>query len=197
MEQQTAGAGQAGRAEQVEAEHDREPRPRIYIASPAPYGTGDLRGAWIDADQSPDELQRDINTRLGRFGVNAARAWAIHDHEGFAGFELAEHESLEVVSALARGITEHGPAFVAYLSWAGTDEDALRAFDHCYMGQWPSLDAYAREVAEDLGWAAELRKLPADVQPYVYIDYDQVASFIACTLNVVQGNGCIYVFSEE
>ena len=104
---------------------------------------------------------------------------------------------MEVISAVGLGIAEHGEAFAAYASWAGTDAEALRAFRDCYMGHWSSLDAFARDMADDFGWEAALRELPEDMRPYVSIDYDQLAQFVDSAMTVVEGTGGIHVFSER
>jgi antirestriction protein len=134
---------------------------------------------------------------LARSSQEVAEEWAIHDYEGFGLFQVHEYESLAVVSAVARGITEHGPAFAAYVTWAGTSEEALHAFDGIYMGHWPSLEAYARELAEDFGWEAKLRELPEDMQHYVNIDYDGLAQLAETAMNIVEAEDGIYVFSEQ
>jgi antirestriction protein len=179
-------------------DHDRRlTNPRIYVASLADYNQGELRGAWLDADQDPDELRAEIAAMLARSPEPVAEDWAIHDYEGFGNFQISEYESLAVVSAVALGIAECGPAFAAYAAAFGTDEQTLRAFDDIYLGRWPSLDAYAHHMADEFGWEAALRQLPADMQPFVQLDYQQVANFIDSAMTVVEGGGEIYVFAER
>jgi antirestriction protein len=185
------------REERSPSPERRHPSPRIYVASLADYNAGELLGTWMDAAQEPEALHSEIQSMLARSEEEVAEEWAIHDYEGFGPYRVHEYETMEVVSAVAKGIAEHGPAYAAYVSWAETSEEALRAFGDCYLGQWPSLDAYARELAEDFGWEAKLRGLPEDMQQYVEIDYDGVARLAETAMNIVEYDGVIYVFSEQ
>jgi antirestriction protein len=177
-------------------ERPRVATPRIYVASLADYNNGTLHGRWIDADQDPDELRTEIQAMLERSTEPVAEEWAIHDNEGFGPFQVGEYESLEVVSAVALGIAECGSAFAAYASWAGTSEDALRQFDDCFLGCWPDVEAYARDLAADLGWDEALRRLPEGLQPYVDIDYQALARDLDSELTTVAGSGGVYIFRE-
>jgi antirestriction protein len=188
---------QETRNEQSPSPERRRLSPRIYVASLADYNAGELLGAWIDAAQEPEALHADIDAMLAQSDEEVAEDWAIHDYEGFGPFRLHEYETMEVVSAVAKGIAEHGTAFAAYVDWAGTSEEALRAFGDCYLGQWPSLDDYARELADDFGWEEALRKLPEDMQHYVAIDYEGVARLAETMMNIVEYDDAIYVFSEQ
>jgi antirestriction protein len=178
-------------------ERPRLDTPRIYVASLADYNNGELHGTWIDADQDPDELRTAIAAMLARSTEEVAEDWAIHDFEGFGPFQVGEYESLDVVSAVGLGIAEYGEAFAAYASFAGTDEEALAAFSDCYLGHWSNLEEYAHNMAEEFGWEAALQQLPENMQPYVSIDYEQVAQFLDSTMNIIEAQGGIYVFSER
>jgi antirestriction protein len=171
--------------------------PRIYVASLSDYNAGELRGVWIDADQDEEDLQAAVRGMLATSNNQPAEDWAIHDYEGFGSFQLSEHQSLAVVSAVALGIAEYDGAFAAYAAWAGTDEETLGAFNDCYLGRWPSLDAFARDTADDFGWEAALQGLPEAMRDYVSIDYPQFAHFLESTLNIVEADGGIYVFTER
>jgi antirestriction protein len=182
--------------EQTPTPERRHPSPRIYVASLADYNAGELLGVWIDAAQEPEALHDKIEAMLAQSDEEVAEEWVIHDYEGFGPFLVHEYETVQVVSAVAKGIAEHGPAFAAYVSWAGTSEEALQAFGDIYLGHWPSLAAYARELAEDFGWEAKLRELPEDMQHYVAVDYDGLVRLAEAAMNVVEYDGVIYVFSE-
>jgi len=170
--------------------------PRVYVASLADYNNGELHGAWIDADQDPDELRAEIQNMLGRSLEPVAEEWAIHDYEGFGPFQVGEYESLEVVSAVALGIAECGLAFAAYASWAGTSEEALRQFDNCFLGLWPSLDAYARDMASEFEWDSALEQLPESMRPYVDIDYEALVRDLDSEVTTIAGPGGVYIFRE-
>ena len=80
--------------------------PRIYVACLAAYNNGKLHGAWIDANQDAEDLQKAVQKMLSQSPEPGAEEWAIHDYEAFDGVEIHESESFETVSALARFIEE-------------------------------------------------------------------------------------------
>lgn len=196
-ERMRAEGGEQQQGNRERGERLRIPTPRIYVASLSDYNGGRLHGEWIDADQDPDELHAAVQSMLEASPEEVAEEWAIHDYEGFGPFQVGEYESLAVVSAVALGIAEHGPAFAAYVSWAGTSEEALGTFEDCYLGHWADLDTYARDVVDDFGWNAALAELPGDMQPYVDFDYDGFAHFLETAMTIVEGDGGIYVFTEQ
>ena len=77
---------------------ERAAHPRIYVASLADYNDGRLHGAWIDAAQDVQALQRCIQNMLDASPSPGAEEWAIHDYEGFEFVQLSEFESIETVS---------------------------------------------------------------------------------------------------
>jgi len=83
--------------------------PRIYVACLAAYNNGRLHGAWIDANQSADDIAAEVQTMLAASPEPGAEEWAIHDYEGFGELRLSEWESFERVASIAAGIAEHGP----------------------------------------------------------------------------------------
>src|SRR5436189_4774564 len=70
------------------AERARVETPRIYAATLSDYNAGRLHGAWIDADQDPEELQAEIDAMLAKSAEPVAEEWAIHDYEGFGLFKV-------------------------------------------------------------------------------------------------------------
>ncbi len=126
--------------------------PRIYVACLAAYNNGILHGAWIDADQSADELHEDVKKMLAASPEPGAEEWAIHDFEGFGELRLSEWDSFERVSVIATGIAEHGPAFSAWLSYDPEREPIdASAFEDAYRGEWDSLRKYAEDFADEIG----------------------------------------------
>ncbi len=155
---------------QEQGEHERRLQPRIYAASLADYNAGRLHGVWLDAATQADELASGIQQMLAASREPVAEEWAIHDYEGFGSLRLDEYESLERVSALGRGLVEHGAAFGHYARLLAPGED-VSDFRGAYLGRWPSLEAYVEELLTDLGAEAELEeRLPAYLQPYVRLD---------------------------
>ena len=174
--------------------------PRIYVACLASYNNGVLHGAWIDADQSAEEIQAKVGTMLrasrypnvlacpscgsidrgpkcapcGRVRVPSAEEWAIHDFEGFAGIKLSESESFETVAALAELAVEHGEAFAAWYDNETRDEDEVdewaEQFQDAFAGTFRTVEEWAEEYAEDTGMLAEV---PESLRRY--FDFDSWA----------------------
>lgn len=169
-------------SEHLSAERqEREPGrndPRIYAASLTDYNHGILHGEWIGAAVAPADLLADIGDMLERSPTaeqsgEKAEEWAIHDYEGFGSLHLSEHESLENVTRLARGIAEHGPAFTAWANLVGIDED-LDAFEEAYQGHYGSREEYGEQMAEDYGVYQAIDDLPEIVRDFITVDPDRV-----------------------
>lgn len=182
--------------QQDRAERPATPSPRIYAASLSDYNAGRLHGAWIDADQEPDELHVAVTAMLAASHEPGAEEWAIHDYEGFGPVELSEYESLERVSLLATGITEHGLGFAAWATTAGTEPAALRLFEEAYRGHWESVTAYAEELLDDLGATEVLERVPDWLQPYVQLDVEGFARDLRLggDVRTVSSDGGVWVF---
>jgi hypothetical protein len=91
---------------------------RIYVASLSDYNSGILHGRWIDADQDVDSIHEEIAEMLkgspaARNG-DVAEEYAIHDYDGFRGFNLGEYESLAKITAIANAVDEYPSVVVAH-----------------------------------------------------------------------------------
>jgi len=155
-------------------EQDGAEAPRIWVGSLSDYNNGVLHGAWIDAGREVDAIQTDIQSMLAASPWAArtgepAEEWGIFDHENFGTCRIDQHEDLDWVSGVAQGITEHGPAFAA---WADVMEDRelLADFEEAYLGEYDSLEAYAEQLIDDLGYNELLDRLPSNLRPYVHIN---------------------------
>jgi antirestriction protein len=146
------------------------PSPRIYVASLADYNNGRLHGEWIDATRDPAEIYTDIDAMLARSKEPDAEEFAIHDYEQFGDCRIHEYNSIDFVSHIARGIAEHGYAFAAWAAIHDSELDRLDDFAAAYLGHYNSLETYAFQVADDLGYNAEIAKLPESMQRYVAVD---------------------------
>jgi antirestriction protein len=162
--------------------HETEPEehPRIWVGSLLDYNNAILHGRWIDAARDEDKIWADIRAMLAdspttRQTGEPAEEHGIFDFDGFHGLRIGEQESISYVSRVAKGIAEHGPAFAA---WADVmqDEDLLDAFEENFLGKWDSTQAYADNLADDLGYYHLLdQKLPESLRRYVSFDIDQFA----------------------
>lgn len=175
--------------------------PQIFVASSADMHAGQHVGLWIDADQEPEALEAEIRLMLDQSRHPEASAWEIFDFTGFAStnaFGLVdghEHSTLERISRVAQGVAEHGPAFAAYVGFAGTDRESCEQFERRYYGRWNSLADYARHVADELEWYSYLALVPGWMRDYVTLDYDKLAAHLTQDLTIVDGSdGRIYIF---
>jgi len=163
-------------------QHERElaPSPRIWVASLSDYNYGILHGAWIEAARDEDELQADIDTMLAASPWTArtgapAEEWAIHDQDGFGQLRFDEHENLRWISAVGKGIAQHGLAFAAYADVV-EEEELLASFDQEYLGHYDTLHAYLEQTINDLGYDRILDEVvPPKLRPYVKINIDATA----------------------
>ncbi|HET6910676.1 MAG TPA: antirestriction protein ArdA [Mycobacteriales bacterium] len=185
-----------------EQEALRDP-PQIWVGSLTDYNDGRLYGAWIRADQEPDELRAAIAGMLAGSPWLAetgepAEEWGIFDFDGFGSFPVDEFEDLDIVATVARGIAEHGPAFAAWADLHDGDLDMLVGFDDAYLGEYDSPEAWARETLGETALEAELDRLvPEGLRPYVVIDYAGFArdAEIGGDIHVEHRPGGVWIFA--
>lgn len=185
--------------EEERASSEQEPRisPKVWIASLGDYNAGCLHGAWIDADQEPDGIWSGIDELLHTSRVPGAEEWAIFDYEGFGVLTLSEHESVECLSRLGRGIGEHGEAFTVFAHFFGRDDETLDHFEDSYIGRWESAAAYIKELLEDAGVYRVLDDaVPEPLRNYVQINIDALARDMEYEqwLLSVETQGGVYLF---
>lgn len=174
-EQQQPGQEQPDRTD-LERKHRGEVAPQIWAASLADYNSGILHGQWLEAAQSVEELEADIAAMLARSKQPNAEEWGIFDYQGFGQLRLGEYESLAVVSRVAMGIVEHGPAFAAWAELHDADPGMLEAFQDAYIGEYESREAFAQTIVDDFGIEDILsRELPAWLAAHVSVDLAGIA----------------------
>lgn len=141
---------------------------KIYVADLAAYNAGHLHGVWIDATQELEDIQAAVSAMLKASPVADAEEYAIHDHEGFDGYDLGEYAGLETAHNVAQFIAEHEAFGGALLSNFGGDLDAAKsAAEDSYSGCYDSLADYAQELTE------QSTEIPESLRHY--IDYDSMA----------------------
>jgi len=183
-------------------EHATAARPRIWVGSWLDYNNGILHGDWISADQDDAEVWTDIQAMLARSPTSAqtgvaAEDWGIFDHEHFGPLRIHENESVAWVATVARGIAEHGLAFAA---WADVmqDEALLDGFEIAYLGHFDSVEAFAEQLVDDLGYQQVLDDaVPEQLQPYIRIDCSALARDLQAggDIHVVPANdGGVWLF---
>lgn len=140
---------------------------KIYVADLAAYNNGHLHGVWIDATLDPDEIQDQINAMLAASPVEGAEEYAIHDHEGFDGYDLGEYAGIQTAHEVALFLAEYEDFGGALLNHLGDLDDAKKAAEDSYVGSYSSLADYAQEITE------ETTTIPESLR--YYIDYESMA----------------------
>jgi antirestriction protein len=203
MEQEPRGAGPDTTGNEHEAhEALTQERPRIYAASLSDYNAGVLHGVWLDADQEIEDINQVVSTMLEMSPTDArAEEVAIHDYEYFGGYRVEEYDSLDWISRVARGISEHGPAFGAWADLCGHDQDMLDKFEDAYLGEWDSIEDYAEQIIDDFGLRRELDEhVPELLAGYVHIDIAGFARDMRAGLDIsVVDNrrGGVWIFEGQ
>ncbi|MEJ8561563.1 antirestriction protein ArdA [Yoonia sp. GPGPB17] len=140
---------------------------RVYVACLAAYNNGILHGCWIDAEQDADVIYDDVKAMLAASPMEDAEEWAIHDYEGFEGVQLSECEGFAAVSELAAFISEHGEIGGQLINHLGSLDEAKKAIEDAYAGEYKSLAEFAEELTE------QSTEIPENLR--YYIDYEAMA----------------------
>ena len=139
---------------------------RIYVASLAAYNNATLHGAWIDLDDctDTDDIQTAVSAMLAD-DPHHGEEWAIHDHDGFEGITIDEHESFDNVLMHSQMLAR--PAWGPYVDLVGAHYATAEGFSDAYRGQYGSGADYAQELAEDMGAVND-----SDAWPHTCIDWE-------------------------
>lgn len=181
--------GTSGVDDRPETEPTPPEQPRIFLVDASPDRPDDdaLRGIWLDAAIDADELRAAAESLLAASTAPGERHYRIAAASGFAGYDVDEHESLEVVARVAHGVAAHGRPFAAYVDTWGTDQEAVDAFSRFYVGSWPSLAHWAETVAEDLGWWDQLNEhVDPRLLSHLRIDFESLGRELTYDAYVVE-----------
>lgn len=141
---------------------------KIYIADLAAYNAGYLHGAWIDATLDITDIQEKIREILNTSPVEDAEEYAIHDYEGFGGYNLGEYAGLETAHKIACFLEEHGEIAADLLAhFCGDMDEAQKTIEDNYCGCYSSVADFAEELTE------QSTDIPKNLK--FYIDYDRMA----------------------
>ena len=140
---------------------------RIYVADLAAYNAGFLHGVWIDATLEGVDIQARINEMLAASPVEDAEEYAIHDYEGFDGYNLGEYAGIDKAHEVACFISEYPDFGAKLLAYCGDIEEARSLAEGGYAGCHFSLADYAQDLTE------ETTEIPESLRHY--IDYEAMA----------------------
>jgi len=172
-------------------EIDNKIQPRIYVACLAAYNNGHLHGKWIDATQSVEDMQEEINAMLEASPIPNAEEWAIHDSEWI---DLNECDSLQRVNDIAEFIVEHGELGYKLMQMNGGNVPySVEMLEDHYHGAWKSKGHFVYHLVDDcdfLGDCSEIAKR--------YFDYDSFERDLFMTdYDDVYLNGQYHIFSNH
>lgn len=140
--------------------------PAIYVADLAAYNNGILHGVWIDATQDIEDIWQAVRDMLKATPLEeVAEEWAIHDYMNFGSVQISEYQGIESTHELAIFIEEHGELGAAVLeTFQGDVEQATKALEENYAGEYEALADFARELTEGTSEVPESLAF--------YIDYE-------------------------
>ncbi|WNV83466.1 antirestriction protein ArdA [Umezawaea sp. Da 62-37] len=150
---------------------------RVYVADLDSLRRTIHHGLWVDANQAPADLKADVTAMLDSSPTVGATRWAVGAAKDLAGLDLTGSSDTALISRLARGVHQHGAAYSAWASIAGTDDhDQLDKFANFHVASYDSREAWMRDIADDLGWANHLdRAVDPMLRPFLRIDYEAMA----------------------
>jgi antirestriction protein len=160
------------------------------------YSAGRVRGGWVEVCGGVPAVTEQLRSRL--ITTDAVDdEWLVLDYEGFGSFPVPEYIDVPTLVAIGEGISEHGPAFAAFLTISnGETVDATHGFEDSYLGHWDDPCDYAEEWAVDSGFTEDL--LPEHLREYVRLDLDALAADLERDVSFVPAtDGGVYVFSRH
>jgi antirestriction protein len=165
--------------------------PKIYVACLAAYNNGYHHGTWIDATQSVEAINEEIQAMLKQSPIPHAEEWAIHDYDDFGNLRLGEYENLETVTQIASFIAEQGELGMALLDYTNHDVSAAkRLLEECYEGKHENERQFAYQLFTDC------HEIPEYLEPY--IDYDRIArDLFMCDYFSLNVNCNLHVFKNQ
>jgi antirestriction protein len=164
--------------------------PSIYVACLESYNNGRLYGVWIDVTLGVDHIWDEVNAMLKKSRMPFAEEWAIHDYQNFYNIKISESMDFETVVEIAEFLKEHSKLGAELINNYGGDlDDAKRAIEENYRGEYNSKVEFAAEFVDD-----ELAKLAGYIRNY--FDYESFADdlLISDYFDIVV-DGKIHVFA--
>jgi antirestriction protein len=170
--------------------------PEICVSNRSDFAAGEPRRIWVDAARDSEDLTNTIQERLTQATGRAEDEVIVHDYRRFGVYQLQRSDDFETISSVARGIERHGLAYSALARYIGsrileTDPDR---FTRSYLGEWPSLQAFVREMADALGLEEYLALLPKPIRHFVRLDFQAIAREVELELMVVSHESGVWVF---
>lgn len=162
--------------EAVKLKQETKPEPKIYVANLEAYNNGRMLGAWVSPLQydSFDKFAKRIK-EVTRDTVDYADEIAVHDYD-YLPSSMGEYPDIEGIYDFCHQIDDSDlclDALIAYAEYmCGSDVTQINFDDaeDLYCGAYDSFKDYAEYYFDECGDAAEIEKLPQNLQYYFDMD---------------------------
>tara|TARA_R110002051_G_C8467989_1_gene459552 strand:- start:42 stop:599 length:558 start_codon:yes stop_codon:yes gene_type:complete len=184
--------------EAVKIQQEAKPVPRIYVANLAAYNSGRMVGDWITPTNY--ETFDDFNKAIQK-ATRYADEVAVHDYD-YLPSSLGEYPNLEGLYDFCDHI-EDSPmcldALIAYADYMGADLTNFSFYDaeDMYQGKYNYFKDYAEYYFDESGDAAEIEKLPQNLQ--YHFDMDSYSKDLQYHYHVVERGAPhygVFVFNQ-
>jgi len=143
--------------------------PKIYVLCAEDKQAKDKNGAWINANQSVEEIHDDINQMLSKSPRSNAKKWVIQDYDDFGDIYLENNTTnpnVEEISKVASILSKYGDLGAQIIIHHNKYlDEALSALDEMYCGAYESETDYAIQLMNDFS------SIPDNL--LFYFDYDK------------------------
>lgn len=164
---------------------------QIYVADLAAYNNGQYHGVWVNATDSADDMQEQIQAMLKASPIEGAEEFAIHDYQGFGGVIISEWSGLEEVHVIACFIDEHDELAIGLLKHFDEIEEAIKAINQGYHGVYQDIADYAQQFTDDT------TQIPQHLE--LYIDYERMGrdwELSGDIFTIITAHDQVHVFSS-
>jgi antirestriction protein len=175
---------------------------RIYVACLASYNAGILHGAWIALNgKDTDEVGEEIAAMLKASPTAGAEEYAVHDFEGFNGYNPGEYPDMGKLIGLVEAAdkAQDADAFWGWVAHDSYNADSPERFEDAYRGEWSDLGEYAADYWEQTGDKLEAPK-GQWWHPLNYIDWDRMGADLETSgdvFTVDAPGGKVWVFDTR
>ncbi|WP_306359830.1 antirestriction protein ArdA [Nocardia sp. CC227C] len=187
-------------------ESKRRLLPRIYVTRSLPLRAELTDGAWFDMARDPALIRAELYAVFEQEEVE--HPLCIWDYQDFGSFGVTTGaiglegvQTVELLAAVAQGITKHGAAFAAWAAACEHDPAQFGAFNRTYRGHHDSLAAFACTLLMRQGILDQLRlAAPEAIRAFVHIDYEAIGQAMlqrGAITTVPADTGGVWVFDAN
>lgn len=165
-------------------------QPRIFVCCVEAYKSGDTHGIWIDASQSLNTIQLEIESLIATSPAPNAKDWVIRDFRDF-GDLIDENTDLETIADLGQGIAEYGSGFIEFAQFIH-EPASLKLFEEWCHGYYDSTEDFVKQEYSDIYWESD-----SDFDEDTFDWYSLARQVFESDYWYVKHDEGIYVFSSH